>query len=151
MICSISGIIPEEPVVSMKTGFLFERRLIEKLIQGTGKCPINNENLTPNDLLAVKNSKCPKPRIALAASIPGMLELFHNEWDALILENHQLKKQLTINTQELANALYQHDAACRVITRLLRERNDAMNALITLKPRPQISVEKRLDEDSIEN
>jgi pre-mRNA-processing factor 19 len=128
MICSISGVLTENPVISVKSGLLFEKCLIEKLIDENGRCPITNEKLSHNDLISLRINKKIRPRIAPAASIPSLLGLFHNEWDSLMLENHQLRQELILNRQELAHAIYQHDAACRVIARLIQERNEARDA-----------------------
>lgn len=67
--------MPEEPVVSSKSGHLFEKRLVIKAIevgcemcslmpahhhtahQDTGKCPVTGELLAETDLLAVKGNK----------------------------------------------------------------------------------------------
>ena len=129
MFCSISGTVPEQPVVSAKSGHLFEKRLVEKFVRETGKCPITNEALTLEDLMPLKSNKAVKPRTAPSTSIPGLLGIFHDEWDALMLETHTLRQSLHTVRQELSHALYQHDAACRVIARLIRERDDARRAL----------------------
>ena len=73
-------------------------------------------------------STAPKPRPSPAASVPGLIGLFRDEWDALALETHQLRASLHSARQELAHALYQHDAALRVIARLVRERDAARDA-----------------------
>lgn len=51
-----------------------------------------------------------------------------------MLETYTLKQHLDVTRQELSQALYQHDAACRVIAKLMKERDEAramLNALQT--------------------
>lgn len=137
MFCAISGNVPEQPVVSVKTGHLYEKRLAEKYVKETGKCPVTGEALTVEDLLPLKTSKTVKPRPSPATSIPGLLGLFHDEWDALMVEHHALRQNLHNVRQELSHALYQHDAACRVIARLLKERDEARASLETVRQQVQ--------------
>ncbi|XP_021899515.1 pre-mRNA-processing factor 19 homolog 1-like [Carica papaya] len=125
MNCSISGDVPEEPVVSKKSGLLYERRLIERHITDYGKCPVTGEPLTMDDIVPIKTGKIVKPKPLHSASIPGLLGMFQNEWDSLMLSNFALEQQLHTARQELSHALYQHDAACRVIARLKKERDES--------------------------
>ena len=111
------------------SGAVFEKRLIEKYIEENGKDPVNGEDLTIDDLVIVKSSRVVRPRPLTLTSIPALLTTFQNEWDALALETYNLKEQLTRTREELATALYQHDAAVRVIARLTKERDEARDAL----------------------
>ena len=55
--CAISGEPPQDPVVSSKSGHVYERRLILKYITDNGTDPITGEKLEEADLVTVKASK----------------------------------------------------------------------------------------------
>ncbi|MCJ1308959.1 hypothetical protein MMC25_002614 [Agyrium rufum] len=132
MLCAISGEAPQVPVVSVKSGNVFEKRLIEVYIAENGTDPVTNEELTTADLIDLKTARTVRPRPPTLTSIPSLLSVFQNEWDALALESYTLKQQLVQTRQELSTALYQHDAAVRVIARVTRERDEARDALSKL-------------------
>jgi pre-mRNA-processing factor 19 len=69
------------------------------------------------------NPAAARPRVGAQQSIPGLLNTFQSEWDALVLECYNLKQQLHASKQELSRALYHHDAATRVIARIMKERD----------------------------
>ena len=54
--CGISGEPPQDPVVSSKSGHVYERRLIQKYITDNGTDPLTGEKLEENDLITVKAS-----------------------------------------------------------------------------------------------
>ncbi|CAG8579554.1 3908_t:CDS:2 [Acaulospora morrowiae] len=134
LVLQVSGEPPQEPVISKKSGHIYEKRLIEKYIADYGKDPVSGEEINEGDLLEVKASpKTVKPRPPTLTSIPSLLAVFQNEWDSLMLETYTLKQQYQQVRQELSHALYQHDAACRVIARLLKERDAAREALANVQ------------------
>lgn len=53
-----------------------------------------------------------------------------------MLESYNTRELLKRTREELATALYQHDAAVRVIARLTRERDEARDALSKLTIAP---------------
>ncbi|KAK5083629.1 hypothetical protein LTR05_006132 [Lithohypha guttulata] len=128
-VCSISGELPQQPVVSRKSGNVYEKRLIEAYISENGTEPTTGAPLTTEDLLDIQGAHTVRPRPPELTSIPALLGAFQQEWDALALEVFTLQQNLAQTRQELSTALYQNDAAVRVIARLTQERDTAREAL----------------------
>lgn len=71
MFCAISGEPPKVPVVSKKSGLVYERHLIQKYIDENGKDPVTGDTLEQDDLIEIKASKYPAP-YQTADSYPGV-------------------------------------------------------------------------------
>ncbi len=116
-------------------GIVYEKRLIESYISENRTEPATGEDLNVDDLIELRTSRIVRPRPPTLTSIPSLLGVFQEEWDALALETYTLKQNLAQTRQELSTALYQHDAAVRVIARLTRERDEAREALSKVRVR----------------
>lgn len=119
----------EQHPSNIRAGSVFEKRLIEAYIAENGKDPVNGEDLTTDDLIDIKSQRVVRPRPPTLTSIPSLLSVFQEEWDALALETYTLQQNLAQTRRELSAALYQHDAAVRVIARVTKERDEARDAL----------------------
>jgi pre-mRNA-processing factor 19 len=75
---AVSDSVPEDPVVSLKTGHVYERALIETYLLEKGTCPMTGQVMSKDDLIPLKMGKPVKPRRDAAMSIPGLLGLLHN-------------------------------------------------------------------------
>lgn len=134
LICSISNETPEEPVISLVSKHIFEKRLLEKYVGENGTDPVTGETLSEDQIVPINTTPIQRPRPPTATSIPAILKILQDEWDACMLHSYTLRQQLQMTRQELSYALYQHDAACRVIARQDKEVTAAREALATLKP-----------------
>lgn len=131
--CAFSGKLLTQPVVSKKTGHVFEKEMIVKHIQSTGQCPVTGGELLLEDLIEVHGGGVIKPRSASSGNMTDILHKIQSEWDTLIMENFQIKKQLNEVREEISHNLYQHEAASLVICRLIKEKEEAVRQLNLLK------------------
>lgn len=122
----MSGEICQQPVVSPRSGKIFERKLIENYLSTNSTDPINDQPLTINDLIPIDTEVTIPPR---AQSIPSMLRSFQNEFDAMALEIFTLRKQLNKAREELSSSLYHYDAAVKVAANAIKERDEVKKAL----------------------
>ncbi|CAA7258729.1 unnamed protein product [Cyclocybe aegerita] len=146
--CAISGEPPSEPVISAKSGKVYERRLIVKYINENGTDPVTGDKLEESDLIAIKASpETAAPRPPTHTSVPALLHLLQNEYDATVLATYNLQQQLNATRQELSYALYAQDAASRVIARLIRERDAAREALANVQASMGVAPSQPAEED----
>lgn len=104
---------------------MFEKNLILKHLEATGQCPLTGIDLSAeNDLIPLQVAKAAQPKPLSASNVPNMLQLISSEWDALMLEVFTLRKNNEETRKELSHALYQHDAACQVICKLIQEKEE---------------------------
>ncbi|XP_063934771.1 pre-mRNA-processing factor 19-like [Zophobas morio] len=130
--CAISGKPPQIPVINRVSGLIYEKSLIVKYLKELHKDPVTGQETTEEDLIQLNTNSFVRPRVSAAASLPSLIKMLQDEYDAVALETYTLRKQLETCRQELSHSLYQHDAACRVIARLTKERDEARNALANL-------------------
>lgn len=123
MLCSISGTLAIEPVFNTKTRKIYDKKTLESFAIA------HPEEM--GELVPVANNPFINPK---STSIPALLVQFQNEWDALATELYQVKQQLYDTRTQLSTALYENDAAKRVVARLIKEKDDAVNRLLSLAP-----------------
>ena len=139
--CELSGepltTADSEIVVTPSGHACIKRLLLSKLAENGGQDPFEEEEsrpLTEDELITLNiASKVMPPRPNAVSSFPSLLTQFQNEYDALILELFDTRKALEETRKELSQALYQNDAAVRVVARLSQERDAARQELQNYK------------------
>ena len=146
--CALTGKILEFPLISSKTGLVFEKESILSHIEKTGQCPITGQEMTKDDLVEVKISDNleikPRPDFG---NIPDILNCVQSEWDTVILENFHTKKLLREIKEEVSHNLYLHQSANLVICRLIKERDEALKDLNMFKSQ----IEELKNQEELEN
>ena len=140
--CEISGellgsVKAEDEIVVTPSGHVcIKRLLLTKLAENGGMDPFqptgSNLPLSEDQLVTLQKPSTasaaapPRPQ---ATSLPNLLSMMQQEYDALVLELFDTRKALEDTRRELSQALYQNDAAIRVVARLSQERDQARREL----------------------
>jgi len=129
LICALSGQSPIlDPVVTPSGRICSKRLLLTKLVETNGRDPFTDTYLDESKLIELQNpldTIVTQPRLSGANSFPSLLNTLQAEYDSLILELYDTRKSLEETRRELSMALYQNDAAVRVLARILTERDAA--------------------------
>lgn len=131
MNCSLSGNNAVHPVVSPRSGRVFERSVIEAYIREHASDPVSGDPLNSEELIPLSTQPI-LPKTPTTASIPGLLLSLQNEYDALVLETYELRQELQKTRAELSSALIRNDACLRVVARLTSERDESRTTLYEL-------------------
>jgi len=133
--CELSGeplAATKETIVTTPSGHIcLKRLLLQKLTENGGMDPfetIRERPLSEDQLVELKMKLEPPPRPQVT-SLPNLLQMIQTEYDALVLELFDTRKALEETRRELSQALYQNDAAVRVVARLSMERDAAREEL----------------------
>jgi pre-mRNA-processing factor 19 len=129
-VCELSGESSADGMVVTPSGHICLRYLLlQKLTENGGADPFDaSRSLSEDDLIDLKSKVVP-PRAAGASSMSSLLSLARDEYQVVLLELFDTRKLLEETRQELSQALYQNDAATRVVARLAMERDAALQQL----------------------
>jgi pre-mRNA-processing factor 19 len=141
LVCEISGEPllgnnENEIVVTPSGHICIKRLLLTKLVENGGldpfetirQLPLSEDQLVTLQTGSNSTSVAAPPR-PQATSLPNMLGLIQKEYDALVLELFDTRKALEETRRELSQALYQNDAAIRVVARVAQERDTVKQQL----------------------
>ncbi|KAL3793022.1 hypothetical protein HJC23_003030 [Cyclotella cryptica] len=131
--CSLSGLPATNPVVTPSGHICSKSLLLTKLSENGGLDPFDNagkRTLDESDLIELSTEPgVVPPRPPSATSLPSLLKILQSEFDAVLLELYDTRKALEETRRELSTALYQNDAAVRVIARVCGERDELAGRL----------------------
>ena len=135
--CELSGeTITSEAVVTPSGHICRRSLLLQKLAENGGVDPFDagkQRPLSEDDLIELRSSTtagaAPPTTTTSSNSLTEHLQQLQAEYDGVLLELLDTRQKLQETRQELAQALYQNDAAVRVVARLAVERDQARAAL----------------------
>jgi pre-mRNA-processing factor 19 len=141
-VCALTGLTPLTDPVVTPSGYVCSRRLlVTKLAENGGVDPFDGSGtrrLDESSLVGLNTSggggagggvAAVPPRPPKATSLPNLLGMVQGEFEAVLLELYDTRAALEEARRELSSALYQNDAAVRVVARLAAERDEARGKL----------------------
>ena len=135
LLCSLTGQPAANPVLNPKNGRVYDKHMIEQHLLTASSDPISGDPLSTADLIAISPASLALPPFvsssasSASSSLSSLLSQLQREYDGVMLEQFQLKREVYTLKQELAHSLYQYDAACRVIARLVLDKDELRQAI----------------------
>lgn len=126
-VCSLSKKEIKIPVISLKTGHVFDKETIEEHIKKTGQCPITGKSLSISDIKninAIKYIDSISNNDLTAPSFTEVISLITSEYNSIEEEIVFKKQELIALEKDLTDYSFRQEAARLVISRLVKEKED---------------------------
>lgn len=117
--CALSGQVPKTAVATPQ-GIIYDKDTIESYIRQNPVCPVTGRPLALADLILIQTN-IPETHAQTNRSLSFTDYLFsiQNQWNSMQTELYEMRRKLRACEREKALALYETEAAKRVIARIL--------------------------------
>jgi len=129
----VSGLFTPKPVILKKSGYIFDENIIKSYIKIYKRCPITGIACTYNDLINCKISNNFVNITPSKVNILSSLDTIKKEINNLLIELFHLRYNLIFSRQELVNVYFQNDYVCKILIKLLKQKNLYKKTINSLK------------------
>lgn len=152
LLCVLSNVIANEPVISPVSGNLFERRLICKYLkENDNRDPINGARLEEHQLITLNEASLQDAAGSREddCSVAELVRLLQEQWDAMTLERFKLSKDVNQLNKDVNQLTKQLSASVRERERekevLLSQQNELYKIIDILNGK--LTKYRQLDEE----
>ena len=124
-----SGVELFQPVVCLKTGYVFEQSVVFHCVKLSGKCPLSGIEVNFNDFVPIQPDFREKCRESDIEKVGFILEQIRERWIEIVLQNFMIRMQNEEMRNEASLVLSQHQVAVMSIARVLGE-NEVLSEML---------------------
>lgn len=128
-ICAITNKPITTPMISLKTGHIFEKEEILNKLKISNNCPITGCKLAIEDLKEIKSFQTINPNSTINVPLLDLNNQLKNEFASIENEISIKKIELSNLNKQISENKFKHESGKLVISRILKEREDLLDKI----------------------